>query len=149
MSKTKADQLQINPSNTIDDTRPFVSGTLLSSSYSIEDDLNDLRSVTKANFGTSDYKDLTSRTLQDNSDFIEFSESEPIYKELQYTGNNLTLTTAWEDSTKTELLYSSSYTYTGKNLTQVEIYRARDEKTLRKILTYFGNSLVSVDTTVI
>lgn len=68
------------------------------------------------------------------------------YKQLLYTGNNLTTVNIYEDNTLANLLFTKSLSYTGNNLTSVVLTRISDGAIVTKTLSYTGSKLNSVET---
>lgn len=69
------------------------------------------------------------------------------FKELLYTGANLTTINIWETSAKITLVYSKTLSYTGDQLTQTVLTRQSDSATLTKDFTYSGDNLSSIEIT--
>lgn len=79
---------------------------------------------------------------------MEFKASQlSNFKELLYTGNNLTTVNTYTDNTMTVLLFNKTLSYTGNKLTQTVLTRISDGAVVTKDLTYSGNNLISVETT--
>ncbi len=64
------------------------------------------------------------------------------YKTFSYTGDDLTQQLIYEDNTMTTLLFTVDYTYTGTNLTQIDVTRETDGFTYTKVLTYDINDVL-------
>jgi hypothetical protein len=69
------------------------------------------------------------------------------FKELSYTGKNLTGIDIYVDITKVVQLFSKVLSYTGKNLTQTVLTRVSDAAILTRDFAYSGNNLISIETT--
>ena len=67
------------------------------------------------------------------------------FKELLYTGSNLTTINIWETSAKLTLVYTKTLSYTGDQLTQTVLTRQSDSATLTKDFTYSGDNLSSIE----
>ena len=79
---------------------------------------------------------------------MEFKASQlTTYKEFLYAGNNLIQTDTYVDNTKTIQIFSKTFSYTGKNLTQTVLTRISDAATLTRTFVYTGNQLTSIETT--
>jgi len=64
------------------------------------------------------------------------------YKVFSYTGDDLTQQLIYEDNTMSTLLFTVDYTYTGTNLTQIDVTRESDSFTYTKVLTYDINDVL-------
>ena len=69
------------------------------------------------------------------------------FKEFTYTGKNLTAIDIYTDNTKTTKLFNKVLSYTGTNLTQTILTRVSDSATLTNDLVYSGNDLISIEAT--
>lgn len=69
------------------------------------------------------------------------------FKELIYTNDVLTTMNIWEDETKTHKLYQADYTYSGDDLSTVQVTRIWDNFIYTKQLNYDSGNLVSVNIT--
>lgn len=65
------------------------------------------------------------------------------YTEFSYTGNNLTTVDIWEDNGKTTKLFTRTLSYTGNNVTSVVTVDEQGTDTLTTTLVYTGNNLTS------
>lgn len=66
------------------------------------------------------------------------------YVEYTYdVGGNLTNKDIWEDNTKTNKYYSILYSYTGDDLTSIEVTRESDSFIYTKTFAYSGGNLIS------
>lgn len=80
---------------------------------------------------------------------LEFKASQlTSFKELSYTGNNLTTVNIYTDNLMTILLFTKSLSYTGSKLVQTILTRISDGAVVTKDLTYSGNNLISVEATI-
>jgi len=66
------------------------------------------------------------------------------YKELTYSGDQLTAVGVWTDSGKATQLWSKALTYSGDQLTQTVLTRTSDSATVTKDLVYSGDQLINV-----
>lgn len=67
------------------------------------------------------------------------------FKELLYTGDNLTTINIWETSAKLTKIYEKTLSYTGDKLTQMVLVRQSDSATLTKDFSYSGDNLISIE----
>lgn len=67
------------------------------------------------------------------------------FKELIYTGSNLTTINIWTNSSKTLKLYEKTLSYSGSQLSQMTLNRVSDNKTLTKNFLYTDGNLVSIE----
>lgn len=71
------------------------------------------------------------------------------FKELIYTGSDLTQTNIWTNPQKTTKVYQSDYTYSGGNLTTIQIKRIFNNYIYTKHLSYDGSgNLESINITI-
>ena len=76
---------------------------------------------------------------------LEYKFSSPDrYKELSYTGDQLTNVGTWEDNTKVVKLWNKDLSYTGDQLTQTVLTRISDSATVTKDFVYSGDQLTQV-----
>ena len=66
------------------------------------------------------------------------------YKELSYTGNQLTGIGIYEDNTKAITLFSKTLIYVSNKLTETNLTRISDSATLKKAFAYTGSKLISI-----
>jgi hypothetical protein len=69
------------------------------------------------------------------------------FKELEYTGDLLTTIHLYEDSSKTNKLFTKFLFYTDNKLTNTTVTDERTGNTLSKNFTYSGEQLIEVDET--
>jgi len=69
------------------------------------------------------------------------------FKELLYTGDQLTTINIWETSAKIVKIFQKDLTYTADQLTQTLLTRISDSATLTKDLVYSGDQLSTVEVT--
>lgn len=60
---------------------------------------------------------------------------------------DLELQEIFEDNTEVVKLFDIAYTYSGGNLTQIDVERISDSATLTKVFTYSGGNLESIEVT--
>lgn len=89
------------------------------------------------------YNDLT----QDFLNTYKFAQKTG-YKVFTYTSTDLTEQAIYKDNTMVDLLFSVVYSYTGDNLTEVQITKADGSFTLTKTLAYdIDNNLTNITLT--
>ena len=72
------------------------------------------------------------------------SVSQNGYKTFSYDGSgNLISKNVYEDSSMSNLLYTFAYSYSGTNLTQIDVVRISDSFAYQKILTYDVNDVLT------
>jgi len=69
------------------------------------------------------------------------------FKELIYTGDNLTQINIWRTSSKLSKTYQKDLSYSGDQLTQTLLTRIIDSATVTKDLVYSGDNLSSIEIT--
>jgi hypothetical protein len=65
------------------------------------------------------------------------------YTELTYTGDKITNKSVYDDNLYTNKIYNIDYTYTGEDLTNIEITRIEDSYVINKAITYDVNGNVT------
>lgn len=90
---------------------------------------------------TDFYNSKISLQLLTNTDYNDH------YRELTYTGDNLTAVDIWETSGKLLKLFSRTLSYTGDNLTQVVTLDEINTVTLTTNLVYSGDALINITKT--
>lgn len=69
------------------------------------------------------------------------------YKELIYTGDNLTQLNIWEDSGMTTKIFQQDFTYVNNILTSLQVTRISDTFVYTKTFTYSGSGvLINIET---
>jgi YD repeat-containing protein len=100
--------------------------------------LKEVESANKVQFKSS--TDLESKTVQKVIEELLDQVNNPsqnAYKQFTYDGSgNITEQLIYEDDTQNNLLYTSTYSYTGDDLTTITITRASDSFVVTKTLTY-------------
>jgi len=66
------------------------------------------------------------------------------FKELTYSGSDLTNVSIYTDATKASKLFNKDLTYTGSNLTKVVTTNTSNGQVLTKVLAYTGSQLSTV-----
>lgn len=97
--------------------------------------------------GTGVYSPAEKLAIEMEMDFVAAKAN--YYKELSYTGANLTGVDIWTDAGKTEQIFGKVLTYTGADLSQTVLTRISDSITLIKDLVYTAGKLTSVTVTVV
>lgn len=69
------------------------------------------------------------------------------FKELIYSGDNLTQINVWETPAKIVKIFEKNLSYTGGQLTQIVLTRVSDSEVLTKDFTYTGDNLTGIETT--
>jgi hypothetical protein len=69
------------------------------------------------------------------------------FKELEYTGDLLTTINLYEDSSKTNKLFTKVLSYTDSKLSSTTVTDERTGSTLSKAFTYSGEQLIEVNET--